>query len=37
MSYDSMGGTALEIIDKFICEEENARSLAPIWTEIRPE
>ena len=37
MSYDSMGGTALEIIDKFIHEEENARSLAPIWAGIRPE
>ena len=37
MSYDSMGGIALEIIDKFIQEEENAAILAPIWAEIRPQ
>lgn len=37
MSYDSMGGTALEIIDKFIAEEENAAKLRPLWEEIRAE
>ena len=36
MPYDRMGGTVLEITDKFI-HEENARALAPIWAEIRPE